>query len=98
MDDGGKVQRERQAEGMRDLAGERHRFMELLQRVVRIAERPQGATERGETDHSGILTVQNGLRAVTPRVTEGHTLLQVRARLDELAEEVQGRPQGLVSH
>src|SRR5262245_26567856 len=79
-------QRDRHVEG----AAARPRLLDRLlvagERLVGIAETPQGASQIGETAHAGIRAVlAEGLEMVLFRAEQGEPVLEVRARRLEVA-------------
>ena len=96
MEPGRKEQGIRQAEGVRQLLGQRQRLVAPLQGLVRIAQPPQGHGGIGSAHHPGVLPVAEGMGPVLLGVVEGNPLLKMGLGSGELAQIVQGVPEGIV--
>jgi hypothetical protein len=68
----------------------------LLQGLVRIAQPPQGHGGIRSGSHPGALSVAEGMGTVPLGVVEGDPLRQMGLGSGELAQIVQGQPEGIV--
>src|SRR5262249_30884041 len=96
MEPGRKGQGKFHAKGVRQLPGQRQRFVASLQGLVWIAEPPESQGGIGSAMHSGVLPVAEGMRTVPLAVVKGHLLLEMGLGSGELAQIVAGAPEGTV--
>src|SRR5215468_9629562 len=92
-----KVKGRGQAKGVRQLPGQRQRRVIPLQRLVRVAEQPQGPGRIAIAIHPRVTYIQKGVGAMLSGVIEGHALLLVRSGTRELAKKEQSLPLDAVS-
>jgi hypothetical protein len=85
MQMGGKVEYLRQAHGVRQPPGQRQRLLHALQRLVRIAQHPEGQRRQVTADHPRVLAIAHDTDAVLRRVVAGQALPAVRLSLYQLA-------------
>src|SRR5262245_27446240 len=90
MDNGSSKQSSRQAKGMRQLLGPGERFLAALERLVGIAQIPQGSTGPGEADRLGIRAIAKDLGVRWLSVIQGYRLLRICSLLDKLAKQEKG--------
>ena len=74
-DPGRQEQGEPQAEGVRQLPGQRHGLVAPLQGLFRIAQPPQRHGDIGAACHPGVLAIAEGMGTVLLGVVEGNPLL-----------------------
>jgi hypothetical protein len=74
-----KKQGKSQAIGMRELLGECKSFVDSLKGLVWIAQMPEGEGPIHPAQHSGVLPVEEDVRAVLLGIIEGNALFKVCA-------------------
>ena len=87
------LQGKRQAEGVRQILGQRDRLLASLEGLVRVAKIPQGQGRIVEGRRPRVLPVEEDMRAVLLGIVEGHHVLQVRSRRRKRSHEEQSKPQ-----
>src|SRR5262245_44566489 len=85
MDSGSSKQSPRHAERVRQLLGPAERLLAALERLVGIAQIPQGSTDPGEATHLGVRAIAKDLGRRRLSVIKGYPLLRMCSRLDKLA-------------
>jgi len=78
--------------GVREPPGQRQGRLDAPQRLVRIAQHPEGHRLKGTAGHPGILAVAHGVGAVLLRVIEGQASLR-GVGLGQFALPPRGIPQ-----
>jgi hypothetical protein len=86
MEHRGEVERQGERAGLAQFSAQGDRLAAALQRLVRIAQQPEGDGPEGQASHSGILPVDEGVAAVPPRVVQGGPLLHMPASGGWLSE------------
>ena len=78
--------RQRERAGVARLPAQGDRLAAAFDRLVRVAEQPEGHRPEGQARHSGVLPVEVGVAAVSLGVVQGNPLLHVFARGGRVAE------------
>lgn len=65
----------------------------MLQRLVRIAQKPADIPEKGDADHPCVFAIEHDLGVVQPAIVAGQSPLEMRAGGGKLAKPVQRIPQ-----
>src|SRR5262245_63688922 len=92
MQPGSKALCLHKAKGLRQLPGQGQRLTAPLQRLVRIAQRPQGTGRKGSATNAGVFPIEEGVGAVLLGVVEGYSLLQMGSGGSKLSQIEQAAP------
>ena len=98
MQHGRIIQGSRQAEGVRQLLGQRDRFVAPREGLFRIAELPEGPGDIGAAPHPQVHAITEGQMMVLLAIIERQPLLQVRSTRGQLSKVVECSPQHIVGH
>src|SRR5215510_7491950 len=93
MDNGSIKQSTRHADGMRQLLDPGERFLATPERLVAIAQIPQGSTKPAKANRLGVRAIAKDLGPGLLSVIKGYPLLGVCPRLAKLARHDRGLPQ-----
>src|SRR5262245_26815103 len=93
MDERQSIYCDPQGEGVRQLMSQAQRLVEAVERLVRVAERPEVQPGSDVTRDLGTGRATSARGTERLRRVAGDTLLQVRTGRDELSATMQGLPQ-----